>query len=450
MTSAAVAQTPAGPTYPKSPKKPVTDTYQGAAGSVTITDDCRWLENLADPAVKDWVAAQNATTRRYFDSLPQRAAIQKELKELIGNAPVSRYSFAYAGGKLFALKRQPPKNQPMLVVLSGPDALASERVVVDPNRRNAKGTTAIDWVVPSQDGKRVAVSLSDNGSEDGTLHVFDSATGKELPDIVPRVQWPTAGGSVAWNADGSGFWYTRYPHKDERPEEDANFYQQVWFHKLGTPSSDDRYAFGKELPRIAEIRLEASEDGRYTLADVRNGDGGKHGFWLRGPDDAWKKLADFSDGFREATIGRDGKLYALALKGSPRGRIIAMKLDAATLADASVIVAQSDAVIEAIVPTATRLYVEVLLGGPSELRVYTLAGKPLSAPKSASVSTVVVGARLSGDAILYGSQSFVVPFAWYRVDPSRDAGLPVKTMLSPPQKLKFDAVEVTRVMAKSR
>ena len=406
---------------------------------------------------------QNTTTRRMLDALPARAAIRDELKQLIGRAPVTRSSFRSEGGKLFALKRQPPKNQPMLVVLDGysstpvstpasaADALDGERVVVDPNLRNEKGTTAIDWYVPSHDGRLVAVSLSDNGSEKGTLRIFDTATGDERPDVVPRVQNPTGGGSVAWNADNSGVWYTRYPAPMERPVADAGFYQQAWFHRLGTRATQDTLALGEGLPRIAETRLEASEDGRYLLASVRNGDGGDVGFWLLGPGDAWRKLADFDDGFVKAVFGRDGRLYAIALKGSPRGRVVAMKLDAATLATATTVVPQTDVVIEDIVPTATRLYAEVLTGGPSEIRVYTLAGKALPAPPVEPISTASIGARLGGDAILYGTQSYVTPFAWYRLDPKQDGGRPVKTALSaPPDDGAQDDVTVTRISAKSK
>ena len=455
-TAAAESNSPATAT------RPVTDTYTGTSGTRQVVDDYRWLETLDDPTVKQWVAQQNSATRLYLDALPSRVAIRDELKQLIGNAPIRRNEFAWVGGalgkntggKLFALKTQPPKNQPMLVVLDGPEALESERIVLDPNQRNDKGTTAIDWYVPSRDGRMVAVSLSDNGSEQGTLHIFETATGKELSDTVPRVQNPTGGGSVAWNADGSGFWYTRYPAPTERPKEDAGFYQQVYFHKLGTKASADRYAFGRDLPRIAEIHLEASEDGKVVIADVSNGDGGEHGFWMRGPSGQWKKLTGFAEGYRQAVFGRDGKLYALALKGSPRGRVVAMPLDdrdGSALAKAKTIIAQSDAVIETIVPTATRLYVEVLVGGPSELRVYTLAGEPLPAPASEPVSSATVGARLAGDAILFGIQSFVTPFAWYSVDPARGGGQPVKTMLSPPQdNIAMDDVAVTRLMAKSK
>src|SRR6266545_4483206 len=166
------------------------------------------------------------------------------------------------------MKFQPPKQQPVLVTLASADDLKSEKVVLDPNLLDTKGTTAIDWFVPSLDGKYVAMSLSKGGSEDGTLHFYETATGKALADTIAHVQYPTAGGSAAWNADGSGVYYTRFPRKGERPDADLNFYQQIYFHRLGTPDSADRYELGREFPRIAEIELLMREDGRWLLARV--------------------------------------------------------------------------------------------------------------------------------------------------------------------------------------
>ncbi|TSA15569.1 MAG: S9 family peptidase [Betaproteobacteria bacterium] len=414
--------------YPATPRKSVSDTYFGTV----VSEDYRWLEQSDSPEVKAWIAAQNALMRGVIDALPQRAAIKKELEGMLGGGRVTRRSFVFAGGKLFALKRQPPKNQAMIVVLDGHASLKSERMVLDANVLDPSGKTAIDWFEPSRDGKRVAVSLSKNGSEDGTLYIYDTASGKSLPDVVQRVQYPTGGGSVAWNADGSGLYYTRYPQGDERPQEDANFYMQVYFHRLGKPVMQDEYVLGKDFPRIAEIKLSSSEDGNYLLADVANGDGGEHAYFLRGNDANWLRIADYTDGFRNAKFGRDGRLYALGLKDSPRGRIVALKLDApgAGLPAAAVVVSESDAVIESVVPTKSRLYVNYLAGGPSELRVFALDGRPMGTLGAEPVANINAGSRLAGDAILFGSQSFIRAFAWYAYDPAQRNAKPVKTRLS--------------------
>src|SRR6202008_1962971 len=117
---------------------------------------------------------------------------------------------------LFAMKRQPPKNQAMLVVMKSPQDPKTERVLVDPNEIRGGATTAIDWYAASLDGKYVAVSMSEKGSEQGSACVFAAGSGRPLDDVVPRVNGPTAGGSLAWNEEGTGFYYTRYPQGNER------------------------------------------------------------------------------------------------------------------------------------------------------------------------------------------------------------------------------------------
>src|SRR4029079_19214422 len=159
-------------------------------------------------------------------------------------------------GTVFAIKREPPKQQPFLVVFASLDALADARVLVDPNEIDRAGKTSIDWFVPSPDGKLVAVSLSHAGTESGDVHVFETATGKEVHEVIPRVNSGTAGGDLTWMPDGSGFFYTRHPREGERPKEDMDFYQQAYFHKLGTPTETDRYEIGRDFPRIAEIEFD--------------------------------------------------------------------------------------------------------------------------------------------------------------------------------------------------
>src|SRR5215831_17324936 len=259
---------------PDTPKKPVSTEYHG----VRVEDPYQWLETDDDSQVKAWCDAQDQHTRKYLDSLPDRTAIENQLKEWYAKTSPSYTSLIsrsatgrIRGGEsgiLFAMKFQPPKQQPLLVTLASADDLKSEKVVLDPNVLDTKGTTTIDWFVPSLDGKYLAISLSKGGSEDGTLHFYETATGKALSDTIAHVQYPTAGGNAAWNADGTGVFYTRFPRKGERPDADLNFYQQIYFHKLGTPDTDDTYSIGKDFPRIAEINLAASDDGKYILASV--------------------------------------------------------------------------------------------------------------------------------------------------------------------------------------
>src|SRR5271154_1987919 len=337
FTLTGLAQAPSVPAPPATPKVPVTDEYHG----VSVTEDYRWLENWDDPSVKQWSAAQNAGTREYFDHLSARPTIKQRMHELVAASSGAYSDLQFRDGMLFATKYQPPLQQPMLVVLRSADDPASAKVVFDLNAASTKGSVGMDFYVPSFGGKFVAVALSENGSEDSTAHVIEVATGKELSDVVPRVNFATGGGSIAWKGDNSGFYYTRFPQGNERPQEDANFYQQVYFHKLGTDAKQDAYVIGKEFPRIAEILLDASDDGRWLLAAVANGDGGEFAHYVMDTDGHWTQITHFEDGIVSVHFGADQALYLLSRKDAPRGKILRLPLAQLHLAQAKVVVPES-------------------------------------------------------------------------------------------------------------
>jgi prolyl oligopeptidase len=429
--------------YPSTPRKPVSDTYQG----VEVGDEYRWLEDNADPAVPAWGREQLAATRKALDALPLRASLQARFKELYNNRPPRYFAFQHRG-VLFAMKRQPPKNQAMLVVMKSPEDAASERVLVDPNAMAGGATTAIDWYVASLDGKYVAVSLSERGSELGSAHVFEVATGTRLPDVVPRVNGPTAGGSLAWDERGTGFFYTRYPQGNERAADDLNFYQQVYFHKLGTPASADSYVIGKDFPRIAEVELSTTRDGRYVLARVANGDGGEYAYYLRDTSGDWSKIADYADKVRKMELGRDGRIYALSLKDAPRGKVLSMPVDGPVIAKARVAVPQSDATIEAIDVSKERLYVDYMMGGPSAVRVFSLEGSLLANMPTEPVTAVGLEVVLDDGDMLFSSTGFVAQTSWYRY--AWRSGKITKSRLTPAYTVNMDDAVVAREMCVSK
>jgi prolyl oligopeptidase len=441
---AALAADVSLPPIPPTPKRPHTDVYHG----VKVEDDYHWLEDWNDPAVREWSDAENRRARAYLAALPGRQQIRDRLKALISQIPAAYYGFEYTRSALFAIKFDPAKQQPFLITLDSPDKPESERVVVDPNQIDPKGATTIDFYSPSLDGRLVAVSLSEGGTENGTLHVYDVRSGKALADVIPRVNKGTGGGSVAWTADGSGFYYMRFPSPGERPPQDLDFYQQAYFHKLGAPVSDDTYSLGKDLPRIAEVQLQNSRDGRHILATVANGDGGEFEHFLLGADGHWRQLTQFSDGVTRAVFGRDQALYLVCLKGSPRGRILRLSLEQPALAAARTIVPQADDAIQALAASDTRLYVAGVWGGPSDIRVFDLEGHEQGRIPFEPVSSAFGLLALEGDEVLYENESYIQPQAWFRFDAA--SGKATRTALFVRPTVDFSDTEVVREFATSK
>jgi prolyl oligopeptidase len=425
-------------------REPVTNVYHG----VTVVDDYQWLEDATNPAVVDWTRQQNERTRSYFNRLKFHEGLEQELWDLNAEGSVAYIPTDYRQGTLFALEGKPTTQQPLLIRLKSFYRPVLSKIVFDPNVWNTNGTTAMDWWVPSPDGRLIAISLSENGSENGTLHVFDTVTGRALPDLIPGVQYPTAGGSAAWNADGTGIFYTRYPHPGERPDADLHFFQQIWFHKLGTPASTDTYEFGRDFPRIAEIVLSASDDGKWLVARVANGDGGDRAYYLRNTSGSWHQIAKNEDEVKSARFGRDGDLFLLSKQNAPHGKILQLPLTDPDLAKANVIVPESRGVIIDYEPSATGVYVSLMDGGPSRLWFYAKgSGARIEVPVL-PVSQVIALHCWEGDKLYFVNTSYLKSFAWYEWEPGMKQSRVTAFQTSLPAN--FDDMEVVREFATSK
>jgi len=418
---------------PVAEKIPVVDTYHG----VKVVDDYRWLENGDDPKVKAWVAAENAYSQQYLSKLPQRPAIVGFLKATRQQAHVNYYGFKFAGGVMFAFKFDPQNSAAMLVTFKSPEDKASEKTIVDLNTLVAGKTFQASWYKPSLDGTMVGMALGTGGSEDASLYVFDVATGKQIGDPVPRVQFATAGGDMAWTGDGKGFYYTRYPQGNERPAEDADFYQQVYYHALGTPASTDKYVLGKEFPRIGETAFTNAHDGNRVLVSVEDGDGGRFQHFMLAPDGTATQIARFEDKIIDVQFGEDDSLWLLSHAKSDRGELDHLPAGDLRLADAVEIIAPMEGSIEGtgsegemqrFWASRDTLYVTVIDGGPEEILKFDLTGKSdgkVPVPPVASVSRIV---PVSGSAFLYNAQTYTMPGQWFEYDgKGAPRALPFKT-----------------------
>jgi len=425
-------------------KSPQVFSYWGTQ----VVDNYRWLENGANQEVQNWWQAQNQATRKYLDALPDRIPIVAELKRLYGGSSPEFSGLIQAGGRLFAFKDDPKKEQPLLVALGSFGDTAGARVVFDPSLFDTSGLTTIDFFEPSSEGRVIAMSLSRAGSEDGSLYFLDVASGKLLPDVIAGVAYPTGGGSVCWNADNTGVYYTRYPHKGERADSDLHFYQQVYHHKLGADVSKDTYEIGVDFPRIAEIVLSRSFDGRSILAAVANGDGGEYEHYLKTPSGNWTQITKLEDRITDVQFGHDQALYLLSINGTPRGSILRMPLSDPELERTSVAVEQGESTIESFTSGVSKLFLVEQQGGPSRLGIVdiktgqrdTLPGLPV-----ASAGTPI---WLHNDEVLFTQQSYLKPSAYYRYYAATDSVC--ETALRKRSLADYSDVEVIREFAVSK
>ena len=411
-------------------------------GDVRVSDDYRWLEDWNDPNVKAWSEAENVFARKWLDAGQSRDVIRARVERLMGDTSPSWTGLAARRGVFFALERRPPKQQPYLVVLKSLDDLQGSRVLVDPSVIDPSGSTSIGWFAPSPDGKRVAVSLAKAGAEHGDVHVFDVATGKDGKDAVPQADGAGSGECLAWNADGSGFFYTRGRPDGASP----NAYRHVNFHKLGDAAEKDVAVLGQDGPRIAQWEVTTGGDGRTIVARMEDGDSGHWEHWVRVPSTGkWLLVATRADAVRRVVVGPDGSLFFVSSKDAPKRRLLRSSGASPSLAKADVVLPEGDAVLSDVLPTRSRLYLLEDIGGVSRLRSAPLSRGKVGAPAVVVAPTVsAIGALevLGGDDIAFAATSYTRPTAVYRVT-SKDGSV-TKTALAATSAADFSGVEVSR------
>jgi prolyl oligopeptidase len=421
------------------PRVPVTTTYHG----VDVVEEYRWLEDSAADETVRWTEAQQARTRAYLDAIPWRPALRGRVEELMRDDSTTYRSVRSSAGPFFALKEQRPRQRPVIVTVTDLDDLGTERTVLDPMEIDPSGETSIDWFVPSPDGRRVAVSLSEHGDEDGTLHVYDVASGEHVGAPIPHVN--VMGGSMTWRHDSGALWYTL--------PADVGFRQQVWFRDLGagTDTVDLTGPFADE--QIAENFLTSSPDGRWVMDRVQKGDGGEWQIFVRGQDAGatWWQVADIPDQCVQAVLGDDA-VYLLSRSATPRGRILRLPLaQGTTVAEAETIVPAGEHAIDDFSVTADTVWVVDMDGGPQQVRRFDHRGReqaPVPIPPVSSVSSYGARlARLRPDLVAWMSSSFTEPGTWYVTG---DGGTPAPTALRTITSVDLSHYVVTREMATSK
>ena len=124
-------------------------------------------------------------------------------------------------------------------VLYQQDALSSDetREFLDPNKFAEDGTTALQQGEFSEDGKYFAYIICEKGSDWGKIRIKSVEANEHLDETLENVKFSC----LSWTHDNKGFFYNQYPQstKADGRATEKNEYQQLFYHRIGTPQSDD-------------------------------------------------------------------------------------------------------------------------------------------------------------------------------------------------------------------
>jgi prolyl oligopeptidase len=311
-TTALVAQPPQ---YPVTKKVDQVDDYHGTR----VADPYRWLEDDASAATAAWVEAENKVTFPYLDAIPFRKQLQARVKELNDYAKYS--SPSHKGPYYFFFKNDGLQNQSVLYIQKGLDG--TPQALLDPNRWSEDGTVRLGAFAPSADAKYAVYGISKSGSDWQQYKVLELATRKTLSDTI---DWVKVSG-VAWQADG--FYYSRYPEPAKGHEKASiNEDHRVYFHKVGTPQSQDRQIYQDAANPQRFHTVDTTDDERFALLTVSDRGKGKDGNALFARDLS-RGQREFNPVIRDITNDSFGvvdnvadKLLVETNRNAPNGRVV--------------------------------------------------------------------------------------------------------------------------------
>jgi prolyl oligopeptidase len=304
--------------YPTSRKSDVIDEIHG----VKVSDPYRWLEDLDSEETGKWIEEQNKVTFDFLENIPQRQAIRKRLTQLWD---YEKFGVPHReGNRYFFSKNDGLQNQSVLYTANSLHDLP--RVLLDPNQLSSDGTIALVGYSITDDGNFLAYGLSASGSDWMEWKVRDVTTGKDLPDILKWIKFSSA----AWMKDGSGFFYSRFtePVNAEAMDE-ALYFQKLYFHRLGSPQSDDQLIYERPDQREWHFYPSVTEDGNYLIVTISRGTDPRYAIYyrdLRIPDSELTELIGDFDAEYSFIGNVDHRFLFKTNFDAPRGRVIEINL----------------------------------------------------------------------------------------------------------------------------
>jgi len=398
--------------YPHSPRGEQRDDYHGTE----VADPYRWLEDLEAAETKAWVADQNAVSMPYLKGLPARDIFAGKLRALID---YERFGIPqHRAGRYVYTHNSGQQDQDVIWVTDAPGERG--RVLLDPNLLSADGAISIGGYQLSPDGRKLAYSLSDGGSDWKSWQLIDVETGENLGDALEGMKFS----SISWSADSDGFYYSRYPlttgDVNGREYDDG---QQVviWYHAVGSEQATDQEVYRVTDHPTRNPYAQVTDDGRYLMINLFDGYL-TNGYYYRTihdgePEPETIRLLDDWDA-RYDFLGNDGdRFFFQTTRDAPLGRVVAIDRERPSPVDWETVVPESTEAISVASLVGKTLIVQYIVDAHATVETFDLSGNATGEIELPGKGTVAGFGGHSDDVVTFFSYTdFTTPTSVYRYD----------------------------------
>jgi len=410
MSAAAASPASAKLAYPEVKKVDHVDEYHG----VKVPDPYRWLEDDNSADTKAWIEAQNKVTFGYLGQIAERKWIRERLTKLWNyeryTAPSKR------GGRYFFSRNDGLQNQSVLY--TSRTLTGEAKVLLDPNTMSKDGTVALSGYDISEDGKYIVYGTAMSGSDWTEWRVKEIETGKDLPD---HVQWVKFSGA-SFTKDGKGFFYSRYaePKPGEILRGKVEFHK-LYYHKLGTPQSEDVLVYDRPDQPNWNIRGFTTDDGKYLIISLTAGSARKNRIYykdLTAPNAQIVKLLDDYDATYSLVDNVGTVFYFTTDLDAPNDRVIAIDITKPERANWKTVIPEAKEPIASVNLLNQNMWVvRYLKDAHSVVKIFDMNGKQIRDVQLPGLGTVSgFGGRREESETFYSFASFAAPSIIYRYD----------------------------------
>lgn len=431
-------------TYPPTKRVEQVDDYHG----VKVADPYRWLEDdvRVSKEVAAWVEQQAKFTDAFLAKIPARDSIKNRITELWN---YEKYSAPFKVARRYYVfsKNDGLQNQSVYYKQKTLDSEPS--VLLDPNKWSKDGTVALTAMSFSEDGKLLAYGTSEAGSDWSVIKLLDVESGKNLED---EVRWVKFSG-LSWTHDGKGFFYSRFPE----PKKDEKFLalslnQQLFYHKLGTPQSEDQLIYERPDNPKYTVSGDVTEDG--TLLVIYVGDGTtsrKNKLFVKDLTKPDSKIVPVIDDFESvnSVIDNEGKsLYVKTDYNASKGRVVVINTESPARREWKELIPEGESTLTGVGLTGNLFVCNYLKDARSQIKMFDLSGKFVREVELPGLATAGgFGGRRDETETFYVLTSFAIPGRIYHYDMKTGAS---KLFREPKVKFNPDDYTTTQVFYPSK